>query len=893
MGFATGMPTLFLCALTMSHMAFAADVNELRSLDVQATPLGAKVTVGGSSAPTFTVFRLSDPDRLVVDLTGAQVGAIKGHREGVGPVTGIVASQFSDERASVGRILIGLNAASKYDVRADGDRLVISVEGAGLAAATSTAVVPGANDNEAAVIAAAAPAKAAAPGDVVASHVDEVKAAHPATMLKQISVKQNAVTLSADGTVAKFEIIELTDPPRLALDLYGMAAAKKLPKASGQGLVRGVRAAGHADRLRVVIDVDGAMPAYEAKRVRDGLKIALRSKSPSEVSPVAVSTEKDAAAPSEVEIDGKPVVIESAPMVVRSVPAVDIVDVKDVAFEETPTGGRLSVKLSGQTPWKVERPDGRSAVLTLEAARLPRKLERSLDTSDLGTPVKMVSTFPVPGQSDRVRVVVAADGPIEQTVEKTAAGLSWNFVLKGARVEEAQLKANTAGFSAAADIAAKATASQLNQEPRYVGKKVSFEFKDIDVHNLLRIIAEISKKNIIVSDEVNGKVTIRLRNVPWDQAFELIMRSKSLGKEDLGSNIIRVASLRVLEDEARLRLEREKSARVLEPLEVNLVPVNYASASEMSARVKDIMTERGNVAVDSRTNTMIVRDVRSNMARIKSLVQSLDTQTPQVLIESRIVEANTTFQRSVGIQWGGSAQMAPNTGNATGLVFPNSVVVRGAAGQQGSDGTSASPNFAINLPVSVGLGNGGGLGFQFGSAGGALALNLRLTALENQGVVKTISSPRVTTLDNVGAKISQGVSIPFSQVSAGGVNTAFIEASLSLDVTPHITADGSILMTIKASNNQPDPSATGANGQPAIQRKEAQTQVLVRDSDTTVIGGIYVRTGSTSQSTVPILGKIPILGFFFRTTRDVETRNELLIFITPRILNRQAVTQTL
>jgi type IV pilus assembly protein PilQ len=313
----------------------------------------------------------------------------------------------------------------------------------------------------------------------------------------------------------------------------------------------------------------------------------------------------------------------------------------------------------------------------------------------------------------------------------------------------------------------------------------------------------------------------------------------------------------------------------------------------MKDRVKDVLTDRGTVTVDTRTNVLIVRDVASNIGRARSLVQKLDTQTPQVLIESRIVEASTNFRRQIGIQWGGQGQMAPGTGNQTGLIFPNTVSVRGGSTPEANLGTADVPNFAVNLPAAVGTGAGGALGFVFGSAGGALALNLRLSALENQGMIKTVSAPKVTTLDNNTAKISQGVSIPFSQVSAQGVNTTFIEARLSLEVTPHITSDGSVLMTIKAENNQPDPANTGANGQPSIQRKEANTQVLVKDGDTTVIGGIYVRSRATQVSMVPFLGRIPVLGFFFRRDTEDDSRQELLIFITPRIINRQHMAQTL
>jgi type IV pilus assembly protein PilQ len=396
-----------------------------------------------------------------------------------------------------------------------------------------------------------------------------------------------------------------------------------------------------------------------------------------------------------------------------------------------------------------------------------------------------------------------------------------------------------------------------------------------------------------VSDEVQGKITIRLRNVPWDQALELILRSKSLGKEEFG-NIIRVAPLKTLEAEAAVRESRAASLRRQENLIVRLIPVNYATVADMKDRVKDVLSERGVVTTDPRTNTLIVRDIESNMGKIQSLVTNLDLQTPQVLIEGRIVEARTTITKEVGIQWGGNGTLAPAFGNATGLAFPNNVAVAGASPSTGAtSGTSTNPNFAVNLPAAIGQGNGAGLGFIFGSAGGALQLNLRLGALENQGLVKVISAPKVTTLDNHAAKISQGVSIPFSQVSAAGVNTLFVEARLSLEVTPHITNDGSVLMHITADKSEPDPGTTGANGQPSILRKQANTNVLVKDGDTTVIGGIYVKTTSDQRNGVPVLSQIPLLGFFFRHKLESDDRQELLIFITPRILNRQTMAQNL
>jgi len=556
--------------------------------------------------------------------------------------------------------------------------------------------------------------------------------------------------------------------------------------------------------------------------------------------------------------------------------------VQDVTFVESASGGLVEIKLTGEASWSVDRPEPRGAVLTLTGVKLPRRLERSLDTSALESPVKMVSTFAVPGDANQVRVVVAGDKPLAEKLERTPQGLAWRFTAKGSEVEEVAVANRTAGFTTEAkSYAAQAAPSRA----QYTGKKVSFEFKDIDIHNLLRIISEVSKLNIVVADDVKGTVTIRLRNVPWDEALDIILASKGLGKEIIGT-VIRVAPLKTLEEEARLREDRKKAMRRQEDLVVQLLPVNYAEANQLKDRVKDVLSERGTVAVDVRTNTLLVRDIASNIGKARSLVEHLDTITPQVLIESRIVEANTNFVREIGVQWGGYAQQASTTNNSTGLVFPNNYRIGGGVdtGTAPSTGTSSTPNFAVNLPAAVGAGSGGALGMTFGSVNGAFQLNLRLSALETKGQIRTISSPKVTTVHNATAKITQGLSIPFSQVSAQGVNTVFVEAQLSLEVTPHITSDGSVLMLVHATNNQPDPALTGANGQPSISKKEATTQVLVKDGDTTVIGGIYVRTTSNQEDSVPFLGSIPFLGFFFRHTNTSESRQELLIFITPRIL---------
>jgi type IV pilus assembly protein PilQ len=473
----------------------------------------------------------------------------------------------------------------------------------------------------------------------------------------------------------------------------------------------------------------------------------------------------------------------------------------------------------------------------------------------------------------------------EMTAQKGT--LIWKFAGQKALAQVTAPAPRAAAMASEARAAASQTS--VYDTSNYTGRKVDFNVKDIDIKNLLGAIAEISKRNIIVADDVKGTVTIKLRNVPWDQALDIILKSKGLGREDIG-NIIRVAPIDTLRAEQKAAAEAYRNRQSVEPLKVRLIPVNYAKADALTAQLKDALSERGSVTVDTRTNTLIVKDVQEALLRAEGIVRNLDTQTPEVLIEARIVEAATSFSRSAGIQWGGNVSFAPTFGNPTGLIFPNLLAVAGAA----DDATAptagllgvGTPNFAVNMPAPIGLNSGGGLGFVFGSAGGSANLNLRLSAAENSGTIKTVSSPRVVTVDNVDASISQGVSIPFSQTSAAGVTTTFIEARLELRVTPHVTQEGSIQMRINATNNQPNPQLTGSNGQPSISRREAKTEVLVRDGETTVIGGIYTRRNSEAWNEVPVLSKIPVLGWLFKKKAVTDDRTELLIFITPRIVNR-------
>ncbi|MEM1008573.1 MAG: type IV pilus secretin PilQ, partial [Myxococcota bacterium] len=374
---------------------------------------------------------------------------------------------------------------------------------------------------------------------------------------------------------------------------------------------------------------------------------------------------------------------------------------------------------------------------------------------------------------------------------------------------------------------------------------------------------------------------------PWDQALDIVLRSLRLGMEKEG-NIIRIATLAELRQEEQQRQQLLQARLLAQPQKIRLIPVNYAVASQMAAQVRNVLSPRGTISVDARTNVLIVKDFVPFLLRAEGIVRRLDTQTPQVLIEARIVEANVNFSRQFGIQWGGSLLFSPALGNGTGLQFPNPIGIRGGIPDQasGADNSFGVPNYVVNFPAASGRGNGTALSFFFGSLGGAFDLNLRLSAAESQGEVKVISSPKIVTLHRMGANIQQGLQIPYTSASAAGTNVQFVQANLALDVTPQVTTDGSVFLDLNVSNNAPDTSRGAQGGQIAISTKTARTRMLIKDGATMVIGGIYSRRTGTAEERVPFLGSIPILGALFRSHLFQDDRAELLIFITPRIINR-------
>jgi type IV pilus assembly protein PilQ len=591
---------------------------------------------------------------------------------------------------------------------------------------------------------------------------------------------------------------------------------------------------------------------------------------------------------------------------------------RDVRFSSQGEVAELRLLLTGPVPYEVVRHDDRRIELRLSGTSLPSMLERALDTSEHQSPVKLVSSFRSATDEGAVRVVVDLKERASADVKRVGSDLVWSFrpashghasappepgvrQTPGRRAPPGVTSYPGAAAEEGGAVTAGTTEGTLKlmqgrrtkAKKQYTGKKINLTIKDADIRHVLTFLAKEGGVNIVASEKVKGTITFHLENIPWDLALDMILKTQSYDyvKE---AGVYRVAPAEDIASEFEQEIKKKQSFSQLKPMVVRFITVNYANLTDLEKHVQSVLTKNGTISVDTSTSTLIVKDIEEHVQAAEDVVRRLDVQLPQVLIEARIVEATTNFQREFGIQWGGNFTMAPAFGNPTGLAFPSILGVSGASEGGSTTGLlTSSPNYAVNLPAAAGSGTGGALGLTLGSLGGAGNINLRISAAESQGTVKVISAPKILTIDGQKALIRQGISIPVPVVSANGVNTEFFDAELRLEVMTTSSPDGNIRMSVRITKNEPDFGNRAANGAPSILRKEAQTQLLVRDGETTVIGGIYTRNTGDNASGIPGLMDIPILGWFFKNRRETDNRSELLIFMTPRITNRRAsVVQT-
>ena len=410
---------------------------------------------------------------------------------------------------------------------------------------------------------------------------------------------------------------------------------------------------------------------------------------------------------------------------------------------------------------------------------------------------------------------------------------------------------------------------------------VSLDFQGADLRAVLRTFAEISGLNIVIDPTIQGTVDVALRDVPWDQALDIILRANKLGYSVEGT-VVRIAPLNSLAEEESQRRKVADEQALAGELRVMTRALSYAKAGDLSALLtKTVLSQRGTVETDARTNTLIINDLPERLERASALLTTLDSPQPQVEIEARIVQTTRDFARSLGVQWGLNGRAAAATGNPLPFAFPNSANVGGRTGAtQGSGDASDTTSSVVNLGVA---GASTALGLALGSVNGALNLDLALSALERGGQGRLLSTPRISTQNNIEAEITQGVQIPIQTVANNTVTVTFKDAALTLRVTPQITAADTVIMRIAVENASPDFSRS-INNIPPIDTQRATTQVLVSNGETTVIGGIYVSREQQTQERTPGLYRLPLLGWLFKRDGVTDESRELLIFITPRII---------
>lgn len=814
------LTTQGLHAETVSSLA----PNPVVGVDIRNADDATRVVIQTQRAPKFSVFKLSAPTRVVIDVQDAVVSGVASPVSGAGLVRSVTTAQFDDSQGRIGRLIVELADGARYDVTAQGASVVVLATPA--LPVTQAEAMPTLSSSKM----AAGPAKGVA---------------HPATRLLSMSSKKadGAVLLSfkTDGEPLRYEVKEVPNPPRLVVDLYGIKTALRKDQAIHDDNLKKMRIGRHADKTRVVIDTRKGIPEYDVAVSDEGLTLAVTPR-----------------------LAQQPLAAQA------SVQGHTQAQVKNVSFAKKADFWRLRVDVDGAFSERLASDAPRMKIVEFQA-QLPEALARTLDATDLGGPVRRISTFVDPEKPGTVRLAADLRDPAESKMWRKGNSLYWDFKAAAAPAPVAP---------AAAGLSTQVATSQISMAAakRYSGKRITIDVKDADILNVLRLIADVSKLNVVASDDVRGKVTMKLRDVPWDQALEEILKVKGLGQVRRG-RIIRVAPAAKLQEEQELKAKKRQLEQISVPTTVKLLVVNYASAKEMLPQVEKLLSKRGSASVDARTNVIIVEDIRENLIQAERLVRTLDTQTPQVLIETRIVEASTSFVRDLGIQWGGGLNFSSMNGNPTGLAFPSNVGILGGAtdpAAAAAGGEIMPSNYAVNMPAESAGGIGSSaLGMNFGSIGNAGSLNLRITAAETEGQAKVVSAPKVVTIDNKTARISQGVDIPVMTVSAAGTQTQLITAALELEVTPHVTTDGSILLKIHVTNNVPN-FQDKVGGVPSIDKKEADTEVLLYDGDTSVIGGIYTRRYAESYKYTPLLGKIPVLGWLFKSSYKSDDRKELL-----------------
>jgi type IV pilus assembly protein PilQ len=668
--------------------------------------------------------------------------------------------------------------------------------------------------------------------------------------VRPMAGQQLQLTLKLSGPAPQPTSFAIDDPARIAIDLPGTSLAltsRRIDVRSG-GLDT-ILAAQTPDRSRLQLNLDKMMPY--AMRVDGNNIVVTLGQNTAQATTSAAPSRSDAPT--------------AATAGVRSIDGID--------FRRSVDGaGRVVVRLTDpHTPINL-RQVGDQVVVDFAGTDLPKRLVRRFDATDYGT---AVTSFDATHSGGDARLIITAKGDYEQLAYQT----------NDTYVVEIQPKRKP----------------ELAEESKrlYTGEKMTMNFQDIDTRALLQLLADTSGQNIVVSDSVRGSVTLRLQNVPWDQALDIVLRTKGLDKRQDG-NVIIVAPADEIANREKAELAARKDLQELEPLRSEFLQVNYAKASDMATLIKStgrsLLSPRGNVSVDVRTNTLLLQDTSDRLEDIRRMVTTLDIPVRQVKIESRLVIVNNDFQRELGavlgfngVQKNGANGIVTTSGTASGTDTILGSALSNLTGT-GSPfpvtiptGTNAPARYNVNLPVSSPAGS-----IALGILGSDYLLDLELSAAQTETRADIISSPSVITANQKQATIMQGTEIPYQEsASSGATSISFKPAVLSLEVTPQITPDNRIILDLDVKKDTIGQVvvASGGVNVPSIDTQEITTQVLVSDGQTVVLGGILQTTHRIDETKVPYLGDVPILGNLFKTTTKTNDKDELLIFVTPKILH--------
>lgn len=869
----------------------------------------------GSNSMTYTAFKAIDPLRLVLDLPNTESEIASSpfavENEIIGKIETMMLAQ---EPQPMTRVEIGLNQETPYEIVQEKNQIVVQFE-------QTAAVVEAEPAPEAEVVffqTETAPAMEAA--TTPASAGETSRPAEKITDIQPIAYGEELkVYIIGDGSITKYNVFTLTDPARVVLDLMGVElAADKAKVPPSDPLVKGIRMGTHPNKVRIVFDlIPAAGLPYHLTSVGDRLVVTFEPGSGFPASPpIVVTTVAEPAEPAEPPK--------------RTAPPPEAARILSIDFTLLKSNkSRLTVAADSPIEPEIQITGANSMSMVFTNAKLPKHLERHIDTGQFASAVNVIFPRPmqgVPGtvefyieMREMVAYHIATEGnavyldfdsstapPVEPiklgrpaaVVEERGPEIPAPAVTEGAPPPAPEAMAGPApptvveveeGMepAAAEEMAVpervpviEAAGPMVSTEgPRvYTGQKISLDLQEVDIRNVLRLLADVTGKNIVVEPGVSGKVTLKVDNVPWDQVLELILKINELDQVMEG-NVLRIATAAKIKAELerkREAVEAQKelaaAARDLGEISTEYLQVNYADVADISSQIENIKSEKGTISVDNRTNLIIYSDFPKRIETAKEILARLDKATKQVMIESRIVSANTNFTRNLGISWN-AAYTNNSLNNRLSSAQDSNTLDFSVLAPTSSIGT-----FGLNLARNLGVNN-------------LLTLDMQLDALEQAGEGRVISSPRIFTLDHVQAMIQQGDQIPYPQrTEEGTISTAFAPATLSLTVTPHITPDGKVRMEVLAKKDEADFSRT-VQDVPAIRTQEAQTELLVNDGDTIVIGGIVIQDFSWSEDRVPFLWRIPLLGWLFKNRQVVDEKTELLIFLSPSIVMDQQMSK--